>query len=244
MPSFLIITIGLMLLLFLMMIWAVSRYIKCPPDKLLVVYGHVEDGNKDGLKVLHGGATFVWPVIQDHEFIDLAPYTYNFNPDLLTKDLVPIQVAGELKYGVSSHPTLINVAASRLLGIGQADTQRLGENIINSELTKIFEEQDVVEISTFKKKEIVEKIVYQINPALNEIGLELINIKVDSINDKEGIIKQLEQAYQTKKTLNFDTSLPKTLLVELADIDEKIEQNTLERKLLLKQKLELLVKKR
>ena len=79
-----IIIIGLFLLLSLMMYWAFSRFIKCPSDKLLVVYGRVEDGNEDGVKVFNGGATFVWPVIQDYEFIDLVPYDYTFDSNLLT----------------------------------------------------------------------------------------------------------------------------------------------------------------
>jgi len=86
----LIIMIGLFVLASLMMYWALQRYIKCPADKLLVIYGRVEDGNEDGLKVLHGGAAFVWPVIQEYEFIDLTPYDYPFRPNLMTKDGVEI----------------------------------------------------------------------------------------------------------------------------------------------------------
>lgn len=236
-----IMIIGLFLLLCLMMYWAFSRFIKCPSDKLLVVYGKVEDGNENGMKVLNGGAAFVWPVIQDYEFIDLTPYDYPFDSNLLTKDGIEINVAGAMRYSVSNNPTLMNVAASRLLGIKSGEIQRLGSSIISGQLSKIFANQDVVEITALRSQ-IIEKTALKINTELNKIGLHLINIKLDKINDKKGFIKQLEQAYKTEKATTFNNLTTENLLPQLADIDKQIEQNTKEREILLKQKLTLLMK--
>ena len=52
-------------------IWFASRYRRCPSDKILVVYGKVGGGKS--AKCLHGGATFVMPVIQDYQYLDLTP---------------------------------------------------------------------------------------------------------------------------------------------------------------------------
>ena len=39
-----------------------SRYRKCKSDEVLVVYG--KTGDKKSAKLYHGGAAFVWPIIQ------------------------------------------------------------------------------------------------------------------------------------------------------------------------------------
>lgn len=64
------------LLLFSMILLILSRYKKCPSDKVMVIYGKVgsnKDGSARSAKCIHGGAAFVWPVIQAREFLDLTP---------------------------------------------------------------------------------------------------------------------------------------------------------------------------
>jgi flotillin len=39
-----------------------TRYKRCPSDRLLVVYGKVSGGKS--ANCYHGGAAFIWPVIQ------------------------------------------------------------------------------------------------------------------------------------------------------------------------------------
>ena len=52
---------------------AMSRYIKCPSNKILVKYGKVGAGKS--ASCIHGGATFVWPFIQSYAFLNLTPMT-------------------------------------------------------------------------------------------------------------------------------------------------------------------------
>ena len=40
-----------------------SRYRKCKSDEVLVVYGKT-GGDKKSAKLYHGGAAFVWPIVQ------------------------------------------------------------------------------------------------------------------------------------------------------------------------------------
>jgi len=48
-----------------------SRYKRCPSDRLLVVYGKVASGKS--ANCYHGGASFIWPVIQGYQWLDLTP---------------------------------------------------------------------------------------------------------------------------------------------------------------------------
>jgi flotillin len=58
---FAIIMLGLVGLVVLMLLWLVSRYKRCPSDRILVIYGRT--GKNQSAKCIHGGASFVWPVI-------------------------------------------------------------------------------------------------------------------------------------------------------------------------------------
>lgn len=48
-----------------------SRYRKCKSDEVLVVYG--KTGDKKSAKLYHGGAAFVWPIIQGYSFLNMKP---------------------------------------------------------------------------------------------------------------------------------------------------------------------------
>ena len=53
----------------------VTRYKRCASDEILVVYGRVGGGRAS--KCIHGGATLVWPLIQDYKKMSLIPMTIN-----------------------------------------------------------------------------------------------------------------------------------------------------------------------
>ena len=73
MESFeLILIVSMLVIMFGTVIFFFSRYQKCPSDRILVVYGKTGGGGRSSM-CLHGGAAFVWPVIQAFEYLDLTP---------------------------------------------------------------------------------------------------------------------------------------------------------------------------
>jgi flotillin len=64
-----------------MIITFLRRYKRCPSDRILVIYGKVgkKDSESRTAKCIHGGAAFIWPVIQDYEFLDLTPFSIEIN---------------------------------------------------------------------------------------------------------------------------------------------------------------------
>ena len=53
-----------------------SRYKKCPSDAVMVIYGKTSFSNRAS-KCIHGGAAFVFPVIQDYGFLSLRPMQHD-----------------------------------------------------------------------------------------------------------------------------------------------------------------------
>ena len=65
MDGFLILIISLILVVLGTMVFFFSRYKRCPSDKILVIYGKTGGGRSS--KCIHGGASFIMPLIQASE---------------------------------------------------------------------------------------------------------------------------------------------------------------------------------
>src|SRR5687767_14681977 len=48
-----------------------NHYKSCRPDQILVISGKVSGGMAS--RPIHGGAAFVWPLIQEHNYLSLEP---------------------------------------------------------------------------------------------------------------------------------------------------------------------------
>ena len=69
--TLILIAVAAALVLFGFVILIVKRYKRCPSNRILVIYGKVREGRS--AKCLHGGGAFVWPLIQDYDFLSLDP---------------------------------------------------------------------------------------------------------------------------------------------------------------------------
>ena len=73
MGQFVVIGIAVAILFVFVLLYSLfKRYRRCPADHILVVYGKV-GGKGQSAKCIHGGAAFIWPIIQDYEYLDLTP---------------------------------------------------------------------------------------------------------------------------------------------------------------------------
>lgn len=75
-PEILIAICVAVVIVFALLMGILSRYRKCPSDKILVIYGKVgsdKNGQARSAKCVHGGAAFIMPIIQSYQFMDLTP---------------------------------------------------------------------------------------------------------------------------------------------------------------------------
>ena len=82
----LILTCVIVVIVFSLLLFLIKRYKKCPSDKVMVIYGKVgsnKDGSTRSAKCIHGGAAFIWPVIQSYEFLDLTPMSISVDLETL-----------------------------------------------------------------------------------------------------------------------------------------------------------------
>lgn len=143
-------------LAFTSIIVILSRYRKCPSDKILVVYGKVgsnKDGSYRSAKCIHGGAAFIIPVMQSFEYLDLTPISIPVDlKNALSKQNIRIDVPSRFTVGVSVEQGIMQNAAERLLGLKLMEIQELAKDIIFGQLRLIIATMDIEEINTDRDK--------------------------------------------------------------------------------------------
>lgn len=177
------------LFIFILFITLVKRYKRCPSDRILVVYGKV--GGGQSAKCIHGGAAFIFPVIQDYQFLDLTPISIEVNlMNVLSKQNIRVNVPSRFTIGISTEPGIMQNAAERLLGLGQNEIQELAQEIIFGQLRLVVASMDIEEINSDRDK-FLTNISKSVESELKKVGLKLINVNITDIVDESGYIEAL-----------------------------------------------------
>ena len=184
----------LAIVIFAILMMILSRYRKCPSDKIMVIYGKVgnnKDGTSRSAKCIHGGAAFIWPVFQSFEYLDLTPLSISVDlTNALSRQNIRIDVPSRFTVGISTEPGVMQNAAERLLGLKLTEIQELAKDIIFGQLRLVIATMDIEEINTDRDK-FLEAVSRNVETELKKIGLRLINVNVTDINDESGYIVAL-----------------------------------------------------
>ena len=179
------------LVFFTTLIIILSRYRKCPSDKIMVIYGKVgsnADGSSRSARCIHGGAAFIWPIFQSFEYMDLTPLSISVDlASALSRQNIRIDVPSRFTVGISTEAGIMQNAAERLLGLKLTEIQALAQDIIFGQLRLVIATMDIEEINTDRDK-FLEAISGNVETELKKIGLRLINVNVTDINDESGYI--------------------------------------------------------
>lgn len=184
----------IVVILFSLFLFLLKRYRKCPSDKVMVIYGKVGnngDGSARSAKCIHGGAAFIWPVIQAYEFLDLTPMSISVDlQNALSRQNIRINVPSRFTVGISTEPGVMQNAAERLLGLRLQEIQELAKDIIFGQLRLVIATMDIEEINTDRDK-FLEAVSRNVEGELKKIGLRLINVNLTDISDESGYIDAL-----------------------------------------------------
>ncbi len=190
MDSWVIIAIVIVVIFFfiLMVTW-MSRYKKCPSDRVMVVYG--KTGGRQASNCIHGGAKFIWPVIQDYGFLSLRPMQIEVSLDsALCQQNIRINVPSVFTVGVSTDPSLMGNAANRLFGQHPDAIADLSRDIIFGQLRLVIASMTIEQINT-DRETFLKNVETNVGDELNKIGLELLNVNITDITDESGYIEAI-----------------------------------------------------
>lgn len=196
-----------------------SRYRRCPSDKILVVYGSIGKG-KEGIarsaNCVHGGAKFIWPVIQAYKYMDLTPMSIEVNlTNALSKQNIRVDVPSRFTVAISTEPGIMQNAAERLLGLSHDAVKELAKDILFGQLRLVIATMDIEEINADRDK-FLANVSKNVEQELKKIGLKLINVNVTDIRDesqyiealgKEAAAKAINDARKTVAEKNRDGAI-------------------------------------
>jgi flotillin len=189
---------------FFMMI--VSRYKRCPSNRVLVIYGKVGGGNT--ARCIHGGAAFVWPLVQDHAFLSLEPIQIEIPlKDALSVENIRVNVPSIFTVAIGTDLEVMNNAAIRLLGLNTAQIKQQAGDIIFGQLRQVIASMRIEDINRDREK-FLHQILNSLEPELRKIGLVLINVNITDITDESGFIEAIgrKAASQAVQQANVDVA--------------------------------------
>jgi flotillin len=195
MGQYIVVVVSLgILFVFILLISFLRRYKRCPSDRILVIYGKIgqgKEGEYRSSKCIHGGASFIWPVIQNYAFLDLTPIPIEISlRSALSKQNIRVDVPSIFTVGITTEAGVMTNAAERLLGLSQEEISNLAKDIIFGQLRLVVATMDIEEINS-NRDLFLEAVSSNVEAELKKVGLKLINVNVTDINDESGYIEAL-----------------------------------------------------
>jgi flotillin len=181
---------------FISMLLLVSKqYKRCPSNRVLVIYGKTSKGAQGArpAQPVHGGAAFVWPLIQDYAYLSLEPIQIEIPlRGALSFENIRVNVPSVFTVAVGTEPAVMQQAAIRLLGLSVGEIRKQAEEIIFGQLRQVIASMGIEDINRDRDK-FLEHIQESLEPELNKIGLQLINVNITDITDESGYIDAIGQ---------------------------------------------------
>ncbi|HVU64586.1 MAG TPA: SPFH domain-containing protein [Phycisphaerales bacterium] len=179
-----VLLVGLFILAFVSM-----RYKRCPSNRILVKFGRVGSGRAS--MCIHGGGTFVVPLIQDYAYLSLEPLAIEIPLEgALSQNNIRVNVPATFTVGISTDPVLMNNAAERLLNLPVQAVREQAQDIILGQLRLVIATLTIEEINKDREK-FMNLINENVAQEINKIGLDLINVNIRDITDESGYIQAI-----------------------------------------------------
>ena len=187
------IVISVSAILFIALLFFLTRYRRCPSDKILVIYGQGVGRTGESAKCIHGGGALVWPVIQSFGYLNLTPISIEVDlKKALSKQNIRVDVPSSFTVAISTEPEIMRNAAERLFGLKKENIESLAKEIILGQLRLVVATMNIEELNADRDKFLV-AIAQNVETELKKIGLRLINVNVTDIKDESGYIEALGQ---------------------------------------------------
>jgi flotillin len=211
---------------FTMVILLKANYKRCSSNQVLVIFGKTSKGQ--AAKTVHGGAAFVWPLIQDYSYLSLEPIQIEIPlRGALSMENIRVNVPSVFTVAVGTQPDVMTNAAIRLLDLTVDDIRKQAEEIIFGQLRQVIASMKIEDINR-DRETFLQHIQNSVEPELKKIGLVLINVNITDIQDESGYIdaigqKAASQAIQQARADVADEVKEGEIRVAGADRDKVVQ---------------------
>lgn len=206
--------IGVAVVLLLVTIFTIlSRYRRAAPDELLVVFGKsgkvkTDDGKTvmTPSKIVQGGGTFVWPIIQDCKKMSMKPIQMKVTVDGIDSQAIPMHLPVVLTTAISQDKMIQQNAATRFLSASPGEVQQQISEILIGETRAIMATMLIEEINADRNK-FLAQVRESLEQELTKVGYELTNINISEITDDADYISNLGKKAATKAKANAEADI-------------------------------------
>jgi flotillin len=179
-------------LAFMLLVLLLRCYKRCPSNRVLVIYGRTGQAGNAALTI-HGGAKLVVPLIQDYAYLSLEPIQIEVPlRGALSAENIRVNVPSVFTVAIDTKPEVMQNAAVRLLGLSVGEMRKQAEEIIFGQLRQVIASMHIEEINR-DRDTFLQHIMSSLEPELNKIGLQLINVNITDITDESGYIDAIGQ---------------------------------------------------
>lgn len=153
----------------------VSRFKRCPPNRALVIFGRTGPHGST-TRVIHGGAAFVMPLLQDFGYLKLEPTQVDV-PGLPTPDVTGFnfELPSLCSVAIGTDEESLHTAAVRLLGQTDDEIRDIVRPIIHTQVVNLVETKRAQGTETTQSS-FANELKPAIEKQLDQFGLQVINI--------------------------------------------------------------------
>lgn len=199
------IVIPVVLVIVLIVVASKVMYRQAPPNVAMVVTG------PSGSKTIIGKGCFVLPIIQRVDKMSLENIQADFTSrdEIPTKDAINILVDAVANIAISQDPERLKIASSKFLGYSTDQIRAIVTPVLEGNIREIISQTTLKELIQGDKKQFAEKVMENVTPNLNDMGLELTTFNIQNFKDKKGVIEDL--GIQNTVQISKDASKSKAL---------------------------------
>jgi flotillin len=179
---------------FLLIILVLSRYTKVGPNQVLIVSGRkhrLEDGSVVGFRIVKGGGTFVYPVLEKVDILSLELLTIDVQtPEVYTSKGVPVKVDGVAQIKVKGDDISIRTSAEQFLGKATDEIRNIATQTLEGHLRAILGTMTVEEI--YQNRDAFASKVQEVAAGdMANMGLGIVSFTIRDIRDTQGYLDAL-----------------------------------------------------
>ena len=175
-----------------------SRYTKVGPNQVLIISGrdhrYVDPDStvrKRGFRIVKGGGTFVYPVIEKVDILSLELLTIDVQtPEVYTSKGVPVKVDGVAQIKVKGDDVSIATSAEQFLGKSTQEIQQIATQTLEGHLRAILGTMTVEEI--YQNRDAFASKVQEVAAGdMANMGLGIVSFTIRDIRDTQGYLDAL-----------------------------------------------------
>ncbi len=193
------ILIPLLVIIFLFVVLAyASRVKKIGPNEVLVISGRGERRSdpgagqiKSNYRIVTGGRTFVWPVLERVDNLSLEIVTIDITtPDVPTAQGVPVTVDGIAQIKIGSDEESIRTASIQFLSKTDEEIRHVAHETLAGHLRAILGTLTVEQL--YRDREAFAQKVQEVSGGdMSHMGMEIVSFVIKDISDVEGYLEAL-----------------------------------------------------